>query len=136
MRIALLHPTYWPEVRRGSERLVHDVATALSRRGHEVSVLTTHRGRTELELEDGIRVMRSRRPPSLPRTGDLEYFTLNAPITALRLLQGDFDLAHAFFPVDAWAATKARRLGGPPVAFSFHGIPDRNYLVARRRRLD
>ena len=136
MRIALLHPTYWPEVRRGSERLVHDVATALSRRGHEVSVLTTHPGRTELELEDGIRVVRSWRPPSLPRTGDLEYFTLNAPITGVRLLQDDFDLAHAFFPVDAWAATKARRVGGPPVAFSFHGIPDRNYLVARRRRLD
>jgi glycosyltransferase involved in cell wall biosynthesis len=136
MRIALLHPTYWPEVRRGSERLVHDVGLALARRGHEVSILTTHPGRTDERVEDGVRVLRSRRPPPLPRTKDLEYFALNAPVTALRLLQGEYDLAHAFFSVDAWAATKVRRLGGPPVVFSFHGIPDRRFLVARRRRLE
>jgi glycosyltransferase involved in cell wall biosynthesis len=136
MRIALLHPTYWPEVRRGSERLVHDLAVALSRRGHDVSILTSHPRRTKVSIEDGVRVVRARRPPSLPRTGDLEFFTLNAPGVALRLLRGEFDLAHAFFPVDAWAATKAKRMGGPPVAFSYHGIPDRWFLVARRRRLE
>jgi hypothetical protein len=42
VRIALLHPTYWPEVRRGSERLAHDLATALANRGHEVTLLTSH----------------------------------------------------------------------------------------------
>lgn len=135
-RIALVHPTYWPEVRRGSERLINGVATSLAARGAEVTILTTHPGRTSEAVEDGVRVIRSRRPPKLPRTGDQEYFVETAPAVILRLLQGNYDLAHAFFPVDAWAAVKARAAGGPPVAFSFHGVPVRQYLVARRRRLD
>jgi glycosyltransferase involved in cell wall biosynthesis len=136
MRIALMHPTYWPEVRRGSERLVHDAAVALHRRGHQVSIVTTHPGPTEESLEDGVHVLRARRPPGLPRTGDQELFVETAPGSGLRLIRGEYDLAHAFFPVDAWAAVKARGAGGPPVAFSFHGIPVREYLVNRRRRLD
>jgi phosphatidylinositol alpha-mannosyltransferase len=136
MKIALMHPTYWPEVRRGSERLVHDAAVALHRRGHQVSIVTTHPGPSEETVEDGVRVLRARRPPQLPRTGDQELFVETAPVSALRLLRGEFDLAHAFFPVDAWAAVKVRGAGGPPVAFSFHGIPVREYLVNRRRRLD
>jgi phosphatidylinositol alpha-mannosyltransferase len=136
MRIALMHPTYWPEVRRGSERLIHDVATALHGRGHEVSILTTHRGPKEERVEEGIRVIRSRRPPRLPRAREQELFIETAPVAALRLIRGEFDLAHSFFPVDAWAAVRARCLGGPPVAFSFHGIPVRQYLVKRRGRLE
>jgi glycosyltransferase involved in cell wall biosynthesis len=131
-----MHPTYWPEVRRGSERLVHDLAVALRRQGHEVSILTTHPAATTETVEEGIRVLRSRRPPSLPRSGDQEFFVETAPLAALRLVQGEFDVAHAFFSVDAWAAVGTRRMGGPPVAFSFHGIPVRQYLVNRRRRLD
>jgi phosphatidyl-myo-inositol alpha-mannosyltransferase len=53
------------------------------------------------------------------------------------LWREEFDLAHAFFPADAWAAALAhRRLGGPPFVFSLHGIPIREYLVKRRYRLD
>jgi phosphatidylinositol alpha-mannosyltransferase len=136
MRIALMHPTYWPEVRRGSERLIHDLAVALRRRDHDVSILTTHPGPGEETLEEGVRVVRSRRPPVPPRSGDQEFFVETAPLAGIRLLRGEFDVAHAFFPVDAWAAVRARGLGGPPVAFSFHGIPVRQYLVNRRRRLD
>jgi phosphatidylinositol alpha-mannosyltransferase len=135
-RLALVHPTYWPEVRRGSERLIHGLATTLASRGHEVTILTTHPAPSEESIEDGVRVVRSRRPPKLPRSGDQEYFFETAPVVALRLLRGEYDLAHAFFPVDAWAAVKARAAGGPPVAFSFHGVPVRQYLVARRRRLE
>jgi glycosyltransferase involved in cell wall biosynthesis len=135
-RVALIHPTYWPEVRRGSERLIHGLATSLARRQHEVTILTTHPGPSEEANEDGVRVIRTRRPPKLPRTADQEYFVETAPAVGMRLLGGGYDLAHAFFPVDAWAAVKARRAGGPPVAFSFHGVPVRQYLVARRRRLE
>ena len=136
LRIALVHPTYWPEVRRGSERLINGLATSLAARGHEVTILTTHPGPTSEAVEDGVRVIRSRRPPKPPRSGDQEYFVETAPVAALRLIRGDYDLAHAFFPVDAWAAVRARSAGGPPVAFSFHGVPVRQYLVAKRRRLD
>jgi phosphatidylinositol alpha-mannosyltransferase len=137
MRIALLHPTYWPEVRRGSERMLHDLGTTLAGRGHDVTLLTGHRGRPSVSIEDGIRVVRRWRPPErLPLTRAYEYHLASAPNAFLGLLRGRFDIAHAFFPVEAWAAARARRLGGPPLVFSLNGIPTRPYLVGRRYRLE
>lgn len=136
MRIALLHPTYAPEVRRGSERLVSDLAAALAGIGHEVTVITGHPGRTVSRLEDGVRVVRGRRFSQPPTFGLHEEFLGNAPNVLRRLGRGGYDVAQAFYLTDAWAALRARRLEGPPVVFSFHGIPDRPYLVARRRRLE
>lgn len=136
MRIALLHPTYWPEVRRGSERLVHDLATELAGRGHEITILTTHEARPSATNEDGVRVVRNWRPPFLRPLRWYEDHVADAPTTIWSLHRGRFDLAHAFHPADAWAAVKARRLGGPPTVFSFHGIPVRQYLVERRYRLE
>lgn len=136
MRIALLHPTYWPEVRRGSERLVHDLAVRLSGRGHDVSILTSHLGKGTSVIEDGVTVDRARR---LPAKGPLRWYELHvtAALPAYsRLIRGRFDLAHAFFCVDAWAAIEAERFGGPPVVATTHGIPTRAYLVKRRYRLE
>lgn len=136
MRVALLHPSYWPEVRRGSERLVHDAAAGLAARGHDVTLVTSHPGRRSIGFEDGFRVVRNRRPPSrrLNRRSH-EHYLSNAPAAAWAAMRGDYDVIHAFFTVDAWAAAWARRHGGPPFVFSFHGIPTRRFLVARRERL-
>src|SRR5437763_16078905 len=41
VRIALTHAYSWPEVRRGAERMVPDLARALSGRGHDVTVITS-----------------------------------------------------------------------------------------------
>ena len=136
MRIALAHPTYWPEVRRGSERLVHDLGVALARRGHEVTVLTSHPGRTEVEVEEGVEVVRSRRLRQPPTLGLHERFLGNVHNLVRRLARSRFDVVHAFYPSDAWAALAARRAAGPPVVFSFNGIPVREFLVARRYRLE
>lgn len=136
MRIALLHPTFWPEVRRGSERLVHDLAGMLAERGHDVTVLTSHRRSRSVDVEDGVRVVRNRRFSQPPTLGLHERFLGNVHNVALELLRERYDLAHAFFPADAWAAVKMRRLRGPPVVFSLHGIPTRRYLVNRRYRLE
>jgi glycosyltransferase involved in cell wall biosynthesis len=136
MRIALLHPTYWPEVRRGSERLAHDLGAALVRRGHEVTLLTSHEAPTAGAVEDGMRVVRDRRPPSPPGAHLYEDHLATAPATIWRLVRGDFDLAHALYPLSGWAASRARRLGGPPFALSIHGILRREYLVERRYRLE
>lgn len=137
MRIALLHPTYWPEVRRGSERLVHDLGTSLAERGHEVTLLTSHRERRTVTVEQGIRVVRNRRLRQPPTLGLHERFLGNVHNVARELALGRFDLAHAMYLTDAWTAVKARRLGAPPVAFSLHGIPLRaEYLVRRRYRLE
>jgi phosphatidylinositol alpha-mannosyltransferase len=136
MRIALLHPTYWPEVRRGSERLAHDLGAALVGRGHEVTLLTSHDGATTHSIEDGTRVIRDRRPPRPPGAHLYEDHLETVPGTIWRLLRGRFDLAHALLPMEGWAASRARRLGGPPYVLSVHGILNREYLVNRRYRLE
>lgn len=136
MRVALLHPTYWPEVRRGSERLAHDLGAALAARGHEVTLITTHRARPRTAVEDGIRVVRGWRPPRVGGLHTYEEHVTTIPHALARLARGRFDLAHALYPTDGWAALRARRLGGPPYVLSIHGIVNRPYLVARRYRLE
>jgi len=136
MRIALLAPTYWPEVRRGTERVIHDLGVALAERNHEVTILTTHPQRRRETIEDGVRVVRDRRLPQPPGLAAHEYHLSTLPTTYLRLIRGDFEIAQAFFPTQAWAAVKARARGGPPVVATTHGIPAREYLVARRNRLE
>lgn len=137
MRVALLHPTFWPEVRRGAERLIHGLARWLTESGHEVTLLTTHRGRTVTSVEHGFTVVRSWRPPDrLMRRRAYEDFLATIPVLVRDLMGGQYDVAHAFHPVSAWAAVQARRRGGPPLAVTYTGIPTRAYLVARRYRLE
>lgn len=88
LRIALLTPTFWPEVRRGTERLVHDLAVALGNRGHEVTLLTTHSKRTSESVEDGVRISRKRRPPNMPGLKVYEQHILTMPHTIRRLRSG------------------------------------------------
>jgi len=135
MRIALLQPSYWPEVRRGTERIVHDVGHLLAERGHEPTLITSHPGPRTITVEDGIKVIRTRRPPRPAPLGWYEEHIESVPAMTSQLLKGGYDVAHAFIPSYAWAAVKARRLGGPPVVFSFHGIPERRFLIARRYRI-
>jgi glycosyltransferase involved in cell wall biosynthesis len=136
MRIALLHPTYWPEVRRGSERLAHDLGAALVRRGHDVTLLTTHDARAAYAIEDGMSIVRDRRPPAPPGAHLYEDYLGTVPAAVWRLTHGDFHLAHALYPMSGWAASLARRFGGPPYVLSVHGILTREYLVDRRYRLE
>jgi phosphatidylinositol alpha-mannosyltransferase len=136
MRVALLHPTYWPEVRRGSERLIHDLGVELAARGHEVTILTSHRGAPRVAAEDGVRVVRDWRPPQRLPLSWYEDHVAHALPAWWRLQRGGFDVAHSFYAADAWAALRARDRGGPPVVFSYHGIANRAYLVKRRYRLE
>ena len=136
MRIALLHPTYWPEVRRGSERLAHDLGATLADRGHEVTLVTTHAGRRAEAIEDGIRVVRARRVPQLPGMNWYDEYVGAIPAVFTELVRGDYEVAHALYPTDAWTARLARRFGGPPYVMAVHGILNREYLVRRRYRLE
>ncbi len=136
MRVALLHPTFWPEVRRGSERVIAELGATLAARGHEVTLLTTHRDRHQIGEEGGIVVDRAWRPPQLSPLRHYEHYVETVPAALARLRAGGFDVAHAFFPTDAYAAALLRERGGPPFTFSVHGIPTRGYLVARRYRLE
>jgi phosphatidylinositol alpha-mannosyltransferase len=136
MRVALVTSTYWPEVRRGAERLVHDLATGLAERGHDVTVLTTHRARTTVSSEDGFRVVRSYRLPDRPfHARSYNYHLHTVPTVIWRLRRGAYDVAHVFQPAAAWAAVQAHRLGGPPVVFSLLGAVTEEWIRGDRLRL-
>lgn len=132
MRVALLHPTYWPEVRRGSERFARELATGLVARGHRPTLITSHPGRTTRTTEDGLEVVRLWRPPQERLRRRLyEPWLSHAPLSARELRRLAPDVAHALYPTDGAVAA---RWGGPSV-LSYMGLPHRASLANRRLRL-
>ncbi len=135
LRPALLNFAYWPEVRRGNERLVHDLATELARRGGSPAIVTSHPGRTERSVEGGVHVIRRWRPPEAPlRLRRFQPNLAHVPFTYRELVRGDFDLAHAFFPTDALAATRWRAATGRPALFTITGVMGRENVSNLRLR--
>jgi len=53
-----MNPCYWPEVRRGAERFVRELANGLIERGHRPRLITSHPGRPSNRVEDGMAVLR------------------------------------------------------------------------------
>lgn len=131
-RVALLAPAYWPEVRRGGERLVHDLGSGLAARGHDVRLLTCHGGATTRTREDGMEVVRHRRLPDgrLLRRRFEEHLT-HVPLSWLSLRSDAADVVHAFHHTDAQAAIRS----GRPAVYSYLGVPHRAGLSNRRFRL-
>jgi len=136
VKVALLNPVFWPEVRRGSERVVRDLADGLLARGDRVRLITSHRGRPSVTVEDGLEVQRLPRPPGGGRLDRrlYEHHLTHVPLSYLALKRHDPDVAHAFFATDALAATRWGRETGRPVVFSFMGVPHRQGLANRRLR--
>jgi glycosyltransferase involved in cell wall biosynthesis len=136
VRVALLSPTYWPEVRRGTERFAHEVGTGLTEAGDEVTIITSHKGRPSTATEDGMRIVRNWRPPDgrLKRRMFEDYLT-HVPFTYLSLKRDDFNVANALYPSDGVAAARWSRETGRPAVLSYMGIPDRRGLVDRRWRI-
>jgi glycosyltransferase involved in cell wall biosynthesis len=56
MKVFIPYTGYWPHVRRGVERCIHDIATYLAARGDEVHVVTSTPGRPHTEVQEGVRV--------------------------------------------------------------------------------
>jgi glycosyltransferase involved in cell wall biosynthesis len=133
-RIALVHPTYWPEVRRGSERVIHDLAIYLASRGFEPTIVTGHRGRPSRRLEEGIPVLRSWRPPTRLQPRRLEPYANHAPVALASLVRRQFDLVHAFHLPNAAAAALWSGIFGRPLVVSLMGFPDRTSIRGFRGR--
>jgi glycosyltransferase involved in cell wall biosynthesis len=132
MRVALLNPCYWPEVRRGSERLVHDLAVGLHERGVAARILTSHPGPPSRRVEEGVPVTRHWRPPErlLARRFVQPYVT-HLPFAALDLAASGDDVAHAFYLTDAVAAARWGRRAGRPSVFTWAGLANRRGLASR-----
>jgi phosphatidylinositol alpha-mannosyltransferase len=56
VRIAFPYPSYWPYVRRGAERCIHDLSTHLARRGHDVEIITSAPGRPRVAFDGDVKV--------------------------------------------------------------------------------
>jgi glycosyltransferase involved in cell wall biosynthesis len=135
MRVALLTPCFWPEVRRGGERFTRELADGLLRRGHEPELITSHRGAPSRAVEDGVGILRLPRPPQgrLLRRGYEPYLT-HVPLSYAALRAGGYDLAHAVHAPDAMAAARWRARTGRPAVLSYMGIPDLKGIRQYRRR--
>lgn len=137
VRVDLLTPCFWPEVRRGTERFTRDLADGLLAQGHEPRLITSHPGRPTSVVEDGLPIVRVWRPPDKRFRRRLwEDYVTHVPLSYAALRAGDADVAHAMAPPDALAAARFKARTGRPAVFSFMGVPDRVGLVQRRRRLE
>ena len=136
LRVALLSPCFWPEVRRGSERFVRELSDGLIARGHRPRLITSHPGRPSRSVEDGLAILRLPRPPDgrLRRRFYEEHMT-HVPLSYAALRGGRDHVAHAVFPTDALAAARWTKQTGRPSVMSYMGIPDREWLCERRGRL-
>jgi glycosyltransferase involved in cell wall biosynthesis len=136
VRIAFLHPCYWPEVQRGAERVLRELATDLIGMGHSPRLVTSHPGPPHLSVEDGLRITRHWRPPEGPlvHRGAQEHLT-HLPFSWLSLVRGRDDVLHAHFPTDAALASRFSARTGVPSVFTYHGNPERAVLSSRRWRM-
>ncbi|MEC9373183.1 MAG: glycosyltransferase, partial [Planctomycetota bacterium] len=124
MRIAITNPTTWPQLRRGVERFMNELATWLSSRGHDVTIITAHPGPTEVRNENNHRTILHRRlwTPALGRAGFLEVHAF-ALTTFAALMRDSYDIVHCCTFMDAFAARAARRITGTPYIFWVNALP-------------
>ncbi|MEY2399657.1 MAG: phosphatidyl-myo-inositol alpha-mannosyltransferase [Actinomycetota bacterium] len=134
LRILLTHVYSWPEVRRGGERYVHELGSALQQAGHQVRIVATAPdGYTDDVL--GVQTRRLTR-----KTGNVARYHEHAPEVAFArevLLRHAFDridVWHAFGTADAAAASFLSTLRRVPKMRSVYtdlGGPLRSYRAAR-----
>lgn len=125
LRIALTHPYCWPEVRRGGERYLHELARSLAARGHTVTVFAgaSSSGVTE---EHGARFVRVAR--ALGEDATLRAERSFGRRVLLPLVRGRFDVVHSFMPSDALSSLRARRIHpGRRTVFTCLGSPIRAF---------
>lgn len=126
MRVALVHPFPWPEVRRGAERYLDDLSHYLADIGHEVDVVTGTYGRSRTEARNERMAVYCRshlRVPTATRFGLSEVETFGAK-ALVALLRGRADVVHAFTP----SAALAGRVACLPTLYSVLGHPSREQL--------
>ena len=136
LRIAITHPTCWPEIRRGSERLLHDLSHFLADRGHDVTVISTTEGHTRTETDGRVaRHLIARHHPLPVRTRWWNFFHAFGGQLRDHLMAERYDAVHCLNYHDAWGALRARRRGARfRLVYQLTGIPVRRYF--RRIPLD
>ena len=134
MRVAIAHPVFWPEVRRGSERFARELADGLLARGHRPRIVAGHRGlRRDTAVEEGVAVVRVPRLPERRLERRMfEHHLTHVPFARRALRRGEDEVIHALYPTSAVAGAGL----GRPLVFSYMGIPHRQGLANRRKRVE
>jgi len=123
VRIVLTHAFCWPEVRRGGERLVAELARALAGLGHEVTILSSafEPGRS---ARDGVREVRFRRRRKDVFAAETDFGVRVLP----ELLLGRYDVVHSHGRRDGVASIRAARLHRDRATVHTDiGIPSRSW---------
>lgn len=141
MRVALVHPFAWPDVRRGGERYLDDLTWYLRGAGHDVDVITGTQSSPGVSVtshgaDRRLRQIRNVRRGSI-RLTEPETFGIRALPT---LLRRRYDIVHALVPTAALAARSAGHrtvltmLGHPSAELlAGHPIKERTLRAAIRR---
>jgi glycosyltransferase involved in cell wall biosynthesis len=131
LRIALVHPFCWPDVRRGGERYLHDLAWYLAGAGHDVHIVTGTELPSSVSISDGVTIRRFRHRTSLPGVSRPLGAEDSFGVTALgALARHRFDVVHALTPTAAIAS----RLTGHRVVYTVLGHPTEQWLRQRGAR--
>jgi len=124
MKVAIVHPTTWPQVRRGTERFMNELAAFLARRGHQPKIVSSRPGGREIRTEGGFVTdqHRSLWYPWMARLGIHPFHVF--PLTTLgALVRERFDVVHCFNFTDACAASAARHVNGVRILLHLAAIP-------------
>lgn len=129
MRIAITNPFCWPQVRRGSERFIEELAAWLTQKGHQVTIIAGAQGPYSNARSGGIR--RITLPQrSLPGLGLLRLSSSHIFSFQCRqvLKQTPFDIVHSMSYFDAFGATMAAPSSPAKLLMHIAGIPVRGYF--------
>lgn len=103
LSIVLTHAFCWPEVRRGGERYLHELAASLSRRGHRVTVVAGAR-RPSVGRMDGYSILRlPRGEASNAMSAERRFGAVVTPVLAAMRA----DVVHSLGPRDAVAGLRS-----------------------------
>jgi phosphatidylinositol alpha-mannosyltransferase len=120
LRVALVHPFSWPEVRRGAERYLHDLAWYLSGAGHQVLVVSGTYDRPSVTDEAGVTIVRLHHRTNIPGSKrTLRAADTFGAVGMKALVMRPFDVVHALTPTAAIGA----RLIGHRVVYTVLGYP-------------
>jgi len=119
MRIVYPYPTYWPYVRRGVERCIHDLSGYLTRRGHEVDIITSKPGRARVGYDGDARVIYLRQlahPLAYKYLPHFRLYSFGIEATT-HILRGKYDVAHLWAYSSIMAAPLLKRWNNLPYLF-------------------
>lgn len=125
MKIVYPYPTYWPYIRRGAERCIHDMSNYLAARGHEVDIITSKPGRERVTYDGRVRVIYLRQfsHPLTYRYGPLLRLYAFGLGALKHVVEGKYDVAHL------WSYSS---LVAAPFLKQFMNLPYLYHLIVRK----